>query len=688
MSSSILFLLFFSVTARVAKDDGNVAVAVDNGNGKAACSEARSSLRNKFRDVFGVQAYESDGFIGSTLTTLYGAAAYGDKCAPVLAGSDRTSASDAASFDLVIDITSMSDLRESGWMVERGAGCGGNASRAPCLFRGLVVSVVGHFSKGKTWFFDLLFGKAPETSEQLIATRGLSILQHRGSGGQHQQQFTLIDTAGRGPPIVETGIMAFADRAQLEDMMADVVASVSDSFIYVVNDLTWEEQREIFQIVTQLQRQGTPATLFVVHNLKDWKVDTYHRYVFLQLKQRYPHALVGSFVVDTVKYFYLEQMYESEPTCVGYHGECVSVVVRHFFTVHHDDKGTIYDRCVDPECVPAADGVNVRSNLNRKCVKVECASTDRVTAPTLNNALGDYLRNWFSMEPTLQLQRQTTDVLALVLARINLALKRLSGDVDGVADVIPLESTEAADPGSCDGDSECGSVVDTTAALVAKCPRGTDVALCGDAAHRHWRHRMLHASDADGVQKLVKTFNWTVANEGVALVTPFSGAYDPREVFFVPKQKYAPRIVQLTVPRATDPTRFHVRSLGGTLGGSTLFEVTGFVHEPVVAGSAHCGTDECRSNGIEMVTSWARFESHRVRYGTFKRLFRVSVLSPDLRVIPCTLADGILEIAIFPQAVDDGSGQEWEFRVPDAYNSVMHNCAKKLAPSTTPPQSE
>ena len=643
-------------------------------------------------------------FTLALLATLYGDAAYdsegqtaapadsdADSVAAVFAGSEGDSDEPVHEYDLVFDIVRMGQLNTSeargeaergdeltdfetrtGWAIVRGSNCQAASGRAPCLFRGPTVSVVGHFSKGKTWLLSRVFGVEPEPVQQLIATRGLSLVQYMHKKHK-QKRFTLIDTAGRGPPVVE-GQTSFEDRAQLEDMMQEVVLQISNVFIYVVNDLTWEEQREMRQLVDRASRQVSAEgvmILIVVHNLRNWRLDTYHEYVLKQLLPVFPSdATLEHFIADDdaadgtaallESQFYVEHTVPPVANCFGDDArKCKSVNIRHYFTVHDDNSGTAGDLCVRPQCQKGAQQSRVKGHEHRSCMTVTCEGTVSGTGGQFNDNVAKMIRKalWYSI-PARDFQ-QVNDMLALVTARLDRALARLVGDSQ------KSHSTRSDSPHTPASDLVarlCGSVKDS------KC----------EGRFRHsWDSRMLRVDAHQST--LVKAWPWGIASHTVRVMAPpANGNFDPRHIVFQPDLSSKspaiakmPRVVHFHVPRSTSTARFRVEKLRQD-NNYVLFKLTGFAEVPKLLGSFAPG-----AGGQEATCDAPVLEAVELKEaaGLFTDYFWVEISDLDITYFSCSLSNGVLEVVFQPQTAANAQ-KAWVYSPPTG--ATEDNCEAAL----------
>eukprot|EP00435_Cladocopium_sp_Y103_P053086 s2994_g16.t3 len=120
-----------------------------------------------------------------------------------------------------------------------------------------IIAVVGLFDKGKTWLLNKLFG-VNLPAGKLCTTRGLSFLWIK------KRRMLLLDSAG-----VQSTV---SYRKQAVDAIHDAMTTeslvISHQMIFVVNDLTWFEQKYLAMLHQNYVQCKKNKELIVVHNLR------------------------------------------------------------------------------------------------------------------------------------------------------------------------------------------------------------------------------------------------------------------------------------------------------------------------------------------------------------------------------------------------------------------------------------
>lgn len=180
------------------------------------------------------------------------------------------------------------------------------------------VAPVGHFNAGKTFVTNKLSGKNFPCGDRKH-TEGLSIAVTRsnpsdkseGSAGSPVHQVAWMDTAGMNSPVVESESamavgpdgtvveMAPANLVEsdpaaaaehgrrsmealytqlrevkrLEDFHRHAAFEFADVFLFVINQISHNDQLEILLLLQRIHRAGVNKSVFVVHNLRGWTVE-------------------------------------------------------------------------------------------------------------------------------------------------------------------------------------------------------------------------------------------------------------------------------------------------------------------------------------------------------------------------------------------------------------------------------
>ena len=127
-----------------------------------------------------------------------------------------------------------------------------------------IVAVVGLFDKGKTWLMNKLFGVSLP-SGKLHTTKGFSFLWIEKSN------MLVLDSAGVQSPVsLNKGpVDTILDAQTTESLMFEMISRIAHHMIFVVNDLTWTEQRCIEQLERKYKDCRQHKELIVVHNYRD-----------------------------------------------------------------------------------------------------------------------------------------------------------------------------------------------------------------------------------------------------------------------------------------------------------------------------------------------------------------------------------------------------------------------------------
>uniref|UniRef100_A0A7S1PTU4 G domain-containing protein n=1 Tax=Neobodo designis TaxID=312471 RepID=A0A7S1PTU4_NEODS len=210
----------------------------------------------------------------------------------------------ASKYDAVLKPSRFADVYDSakGWKVETEDDC----AAIKAVKSTIRIAPIGHFNVGKTFITNKLSGKALPTGEQ-HHTEGLSVTVTAFAG---ESQIAWMDTAGLNSPVVHcesfmqdgTGeadiapadlavkdTKAAAEHTQkhmadlqaalrevkrLEDFHRAAAFEFADVFLFVIGQMSHEDQLNIMQLVRQIEAsQNSRKQVFVVHNLKDWDMD-------------------------------------------------------------------------------------------------------------------------------------------------------------------------------------------------------------------------------------------------------------------------------------------------------------------------------------------------------------------------------------------------------------------------------
>ena len=178
------------------------------------------------------------------------------------------------------------------------------------------VAPVGHFNAGKTFVTNKLSGKNFPCGDRKH-TEGLSIAVTRSnpsdttepSASSPVHQIAWMDTAGMNSPVVECegAMQEGADKVEmapanlvesdpaaaaehgrksmealytqlrevkrLEDFHRHAAFEFADVFLFVINQISHNDQLEILLLLQRIHRAGVNKSVFVVHNLRGWTVE-------------------------------------------------------------------------------------------------------------------------------------------------------------------------------------------------------------------------------------------------------------------------------------------------------------------------------------------------------------------------------------------------------------------------------
>lgn len=190
-------------------------------------------------------------------------------------------------------------------------------------WNGTVISVVGGFDKGKSMLLNkLVDGSFPSSCR--VHTMGLSFKQLE----YEKRNYILVDSAGKDSAFMVSheSDMSVNDSEAEDRFISDVVFEISDIFIFVVNEISGKEQREIHRLTQRLSRSNKRfKDLFVVVNLKHAKSEEDFEALVKQHISFYPEGQIQSQKVpgqnDYISYLSGGNMYQ-----------------RHFFIAYEDSN--------------------------------------------------------------------------------------------------------------------------------------------------------------------------------------------------------------------------------------------------------------------------------------------------------------------------------------------------------------
>jgi hypothetical protein len=126
-----------------------------------------------------------------------------------------------------------------------------------------IVGVVGLFDKGKTKMINMLFGKSFRSSK-VYTTQGLSFVYVPA------RKMLVVDTAGVQSTVSfrPQDVEPIVDAQTTEAFLFELISRMSDMLIFVVNDFTWVEQKNVAMFHQKDKLQNKRRELIVLHNLR------------------------------------------------------------------------------------------------------------------------------------------------------------------------------------------------------------------------------------------------------------------------------------------------------------------------------------------------------------------------------------------------------------------------------------
>eukprot|EP00928_Gymnodinium_smaydae_P081406 TRINITY_DN64943_c0_g1_i1.p1 TRINITY_DN64943_c0_g1~~TRINITY_DN64943_c0_g1_i1.p1 ORF type:complete len:583 (+),score=70.81 TRINITY_DN64943_c0_g1_i1:36-1751(+) len=218
----------------------------------------KGRLEGRFGDaVLDAAGVPSTGAISNTL---------GDKFSRVWQAIFGTNSAGGESiYDCVIDMGSLRRLASEGWPLALKS-----EDAVDRLFTAsstaLIVSMVGAYNQGKTHVVNKLLHSNYE-SGLLQHTRGLSMTLPKSDGNN----WLIIDSAGSNQPVHSNGGEEPKDKLMSERFLEELMLTLSDALIVVVNALTFSDQtflEELHMKITRYQNREMKR-VFVLHNFKE-----------------------------------------------------------------------------------------------------------------------------------------------------------------------------------------------------------------------------------------------------------------------------------------------------------------------------------------------------------------------------------------------------------------------------------
>ncbi|CAE7808761.1 unnamed protein product [Symbiodinium sp. CCMP2456] len=128
-----------------------------------------------------------------------------------------------------------------------------------------IVAVVGLFDKGKTFLINKLF-RVNLPSGKLHTTKGLSFLWIE------ERRMLVLDSAGVQSTVsyrAQAVQDAILDAQTTESLVFEMISRIAHHMIFVVNDLTWFEQKYVAMLHQKYVQGRQQKELVVVHNLRN-----------------------------------------------------------------------------------------------------------------------------------------------------------------------------------------------------------------------------------------------------------------------------------------------------------------------------------------------------------------------------------------------------------------------------------
>jgi len=161
-------------------------------------------------------------------------------------------------YDLVIKLDDFMSVCHKGWMID-------DRRVDVEQWHGTIVSVLGEFNRGKTWVLNRLAGTHLPCGVN-IRTEGLSFKRLTLA----KKEIALLDTAGSGAPVRSVTTGQLQQKKATEKFLRDVVFECADVFLYIVNDISAEEQIQLHSLSLSLEQSGSgDRRILVIHNLRE-----------------------------------------------------------------------------------------------------------------------------------------------------------------------------------------------------------------------------------------------------------------------------------------------------------------------------------------------------------------------------------------------------------------------------------
>eukprot|EP00667_Euglena_gracilis_P006638 EG_transcript_6696 len=161
-------------------------------------------------------------------------------------------------YDLIIKLDDFMSVCRKGWLID-------DRRMDIESWKGVIVTVLGDFNKGKTHVLNRLTGtKLPSGIN--IRTEGLSFKRMKLA----RKEVCLLDTAGGGSPVRSVTPAQLQQKKAMEKFLRDVVFECADVFLYILNDISAEEQIQLHSLALSLEQSTKEdKRIIVIHNLRE-----------------------------------------------------------------------------------------------------------------------------------------------------------------------------------------------------------------------------------------------------------------------------------------------------------------------------------------------------------------------------------------------------------------------------------
>jgi len=152
-----------------------------------------------------------------------------------------------------------------GWKILKDAQVGVEGMEPCCR-----IVCLGNFKQGKTWFLDKFSGLAlPANSVR--HTAGICSRRVKIDG----KSCDILDVKGENTPLSKLGKDRLQEKKLEESFIRDLVCLMSDGFVYLVNQMGYQEQLTLQLLTDELDTYvkkslKTTPTIIMVHNLRNF----------------------------------------------------------------------------------------------------------------------------------------------------------------------------------------------------------------------------------------------------------------------------------------------------------------------------------------------------------------------------------------------------------------------------------